>query len=329
MENIYPSGASAGVVSRTSVVLVFLLLAGPFGTLVPAASAQQILPDITVECADNVQVDVSPGSSRTAIVYCELENSSMWEEEVDISVQFGDLDGSNPDSVTIEAGTTQSLTIGVSADQNQEAGDYQVNVSAEVTSAGGIPVPGLASDSDEVEVTIAEYTTCDHTVGQGGGTLEAGQIISFSVSISCDSNTDSTTKYSARLIDDSGSAAWPTGFDDQSPQCEVLIPDGGTSENCQFQILTPSNLEYTWEGCVIVLEDGGSVPKSCPSSNVVNIKVEAKTLGIGSIELTGNESIFGEYSDEAPIIIGGVATVLVLAIVGMLVARRRRRSLDD
>jgi len=329
MENIYPSGASAGVVSRTSVVLVFLLLAGPFGTLVPAASAQQILPDITVECADNVEVDVSPGSSRTAIVYCELENSSMWEEEVDISVQFGDLDGSNPDSVTIEAGTTQSLTIGVSADQNQEAGDYQVNVSAEVTSAGGIPVPGLASDSDEVEVTIAEFTTCDHTVGQGGGNLEAGQIISFSVSISCDSNTDSTTKFSARLIDDSGSAVWPTGFDDQSPQCEVLIPDGGTSENCQFQILTPSNLEYIWEGCVIVLEDGGSVPKSCPSSNVVNIKVEPKSLGIGSIELTGNDSVFGEYSDEAPIIIGGVATVLVLAIIGMLVARRKRRSLND
>ena len=71
------------------------------------------------------------------------------------------------------------------------------------------------------------------------------------------------------------------------------------------------------------------MPKSCPSSNVVNIKVEAKTLGIGSIELTGNDSVFGEYSDEAPIIIGGVATVLVLAIIGMLVARRRRRSLDD
>ena len=47
MENIYPGGASAGVVPRTAVVLVFLLLAGPFGMLVPAASAQ-ILPDITI-----------------------------------------------------------------------------------------------------------------------------------------------------------------------------------------------------------------------------------------------------------------------------------------
>ena len=328
MENIYPSGVAAGVVSRTAVLLVFLLLAGPLGALVPAVSGQ-VFPDITVECADNVEVDVSPGSSSIAVVWCELENSSMWDEEVEISVQFGDLDGSNPDSVTIEAGSKFSISIGVSADQNQEAGDYQVNVSAEVTSAGGIPVPGLASDSDEVEVTIAEFTTCDHTVGQGGGNLDAGQIISFSISISCDSNTDSTTKYNARMIDKSGSSVWPSGFDDQSPQCDVLIPDGGTSENCQFQILTPSNLDSTWEGCVIVLEDGDSVPKSCSSSNVVNVKVEPKSIGIGVIDLTGNDSIFGEYADEAPIIIGGVAVVLVMVIIGVIVSRRRRDSFDD
>ena len=328
MENIYPSGAAAGVVSRTAVLLVFLLLAGPLGALIPAVSGQ-VFPDITVECADNVEVDVSPGSSSTAVVWCELENSSMWEEEVDISVQFGDLDGSNPDSVTIEAGSKFSISIGVSADQNQEAGDYQVNVSAEVTSAGGIPVPGLASDSDEVEVTLAEFTTCDHTLGQGGGNLDAGQIISFSISISCDSNTDSTIKYNARMIDKSGSSAWPSGFDDQSPQCDVLIPDGGTSANCQFQIVTPSNLDSTWEGGVGVLEDGDSVPKSCPSSNVVNVKVEPNSIGIGVIDLTGNDSVFGEYADEAPIIVGGVAVVLVMAIIGVIVSRRRRDSFDD
>ena len=328
MENIYPGGASAGVVPRTAVVLVFLLLAGPFGMLVPAASAQ-ILPDITIECVNSVDVDVSPGSTRTAMVNCELENASMWEEEVSLDISSEDLSATGPDSVSVPAGETVLISITVSADQDEGAGDYQVNVSAEVTSASGVPVPGLASDSDEIEVTIAEYTTCDHTVGQGGGTLEAGQIISFSVSISCDSNTDSTIKYSARLIDDSGSAAWPTGFDDQSPQCEVLIPDGGTSENCQFQIVTPSNLATTWEGCVIVLEDGESVPKSCPSSNVVNVKVEPKSIGIGVIDLTGNDSVFGEYADEAPIIVGGVAVVLLMVIIGVIVSRRRKDSFDD
>jgi hypothetical protein len=258
---------------------------------------------------------------------CELENNSMWSEEVSLDIDSEDLDTAGPESVTIAAGETLTISIVVSANQDQEAGDYLVNVSAEVTSAGGVPIPGMASDADEIGVTIAEFTTCDHTVGQGGGTLDAGQIISFSISISCNSNIDSTTKYNARMIDKSGSTAWPSGFDDQSPQCDVLIPDGGTSANCQFQILTPSNLDSAWEGCIIVLEDGDSVPMSCPSSNVVNIKVEPKSIGIGVIDLTGNDSIFGEYVDEAPIIIGGVVVVLVLTIVTVMI--RRRRSFED
>ena len=328
MENIYPSEVSAGVVSRTTLVLVFVLIIGPLGALIPAASGQ-VFPDITIECGDNVELDVSPGSSRTAMTSCELENNSMWIEEVSVDIDSEDLDTAGPESVTIGAGETLTISIVMSAAQDLEAGDYLVNVSAEVTSAGGVPVPGLASDTDEIGVTIAEFTSCDHTVGQGGGTLEAGQIISFSISISCDSNTDSTTKYSARLVDKSGSSAWPSGFDDQSPQCDVLIPDGGTSANCQFQILTPSNLDSTWEGCVVVLENGASVPKSCPSSNVIDVKIEPKSIGIGTIDLTGNDSVFGEYSDEAPIIIGGVAVVLVLAIIGIAMTRRRRRLLDD
>ena len=328
MENIYPSEVSAGVVSRTTLVIVFVLIVGPLGALIPAASGQ-VFPDITIECADNVELDMSPGSSRSAMASCELENNSMWIEEVSVDIDSEDLDTAGPESVTIGAGETMTISIVMSAAQDLEAGDYLVNVSVEVTSAGGVPVPGLASDADEIGVTIAEFTTCDHSIGQGGGTLEAGQIISFSVSISCDSNTDSTTKYSARLVDKSGSSAWPSGFDDQSPQCDVLIPDGGTSANCQFQILTPSNLDSTWEGCVVVLEDGASIPKSCPSSNVVDVKIEPKSIGIGTIDLTGNDSVFGEYSDEAPIIIGGIAVVLVLAIIGIAMSRRRRRLLDD
>jgi hypothetical protein len=62
---------------------------------------------------------------------------------------------------------------------------------------------------------------------------------------------------------------------------------------------------------------------------VVDVKIEPKSIGIGTIDLTGNNSIFGEYSDEAPIIIGGVAVILVMAIIGIAVSRRRRRLLDD
>jgi len=61
----------------------------------------------------------------------------------------------------------------------------------------------------------------------------------------------------------------------------------------------------------------------------VNVKVEPKSIGIGVIDLTGNDSVFGEYADEAPIIVGGVAVVLVMAIIGVIVSRRRKDSFDD
>ena len=77
-----------------------------------------------------------------------------------------------------------------------------------------------------------------------------------------------------------------------------------------------------------MLEDDGSEPKSCPSTNAIDVKVEPKSIGIGTIDLTGNDSIFGDYSNEAPIIIGGVVVVLVLTIAVVLV-RRRRTSFDD
>ena len=108
----------------------------------------------------------------------------------------------------------------------------------------------------------------------------------------------------------------------------MLIPDGGTSENCQFTILTPSNLASNWEGCIVAVQSGESAPNSCPASNVIDLMVEPKSVGIGTLELTGNNSSFGDYEEEAPIIIGGGALVLVLAIA-VVVIRRRRRSFDD
>ncbi len=328
MENIYPSEVVAEIMSRRVVVLAWMLLLVPLMALIPSVSAQGVLPSVTLECTDSAEIDVSGSSSGSALIYCEVENDSMWDEEISIDVDFSELDGNYEDSLEIAAGESETLLITVTAQQSDEARDYLVNVSAEVTTAAGLPVTGMASASDEVDVTISEFTTCDHSVGQGGGVVEAGGIVSFSVSITCDSNTESTTSYDLVMIEKSGSSAWPSGFEDQSPNCDVIIPDGGTSENCQFMILTPSNLADSWDGCIVIVESGVSTPNSCPGSNLIDLMVEPKSIGIGTLELTGNNSIFGDYEEEAPIIIGGTAVVLVLTIV-VVIIRRRRRSLDD
>ena len=79
---------------------------------------------------------------------------------------------------------------------------------------------------------------------------------------------------------------------------------------------------------MVVVRSGESTPNSCPGSNLIDLTVEPKSVGIGTLELTGNNSIFGDYEEEAPVIIGGVAVVLVLTIA-VVVIRRRRNSFDD
>ena len=330
MENIYPSEVSAGAVSRTSVVLSFLLFIAPVLALTPVVSAQTgIFPEISISCDDPPDMDVAPGATRVAVSNCVLENPSMHPEEVEITVQSGGFTYASPGSMTVPAGSEVSFQVTFRGDLAHDSGSYVANITAQVTQASGIDVTLITSpESVEVTIIVAEFTSCEHDLGQGGGVVEAGEIVVFSSSVSCTSNEDSSIKYIPRMIADSGDSSWPSGFVDQSAPCNILIRTGGSSANCQFQIVTPSNLESTWEGCIILLEEGESVPKSCPSTNAIDVKVEPKSIGIGTLELTGNNSIFGDYEEEAPVIIGGVAVIIVLAVT-VAVIRRRRRSFED
>ena len=330
MENIYPGEVSAGAVSRTAVALSFLLFAAPVLALAPVVSAQAgIFPEINISCDDPPDMDVSPGASRNVVSNCILENPSMHPEEVEITVQSGGFAYASPGSMTVPADSEESFEVTFRGDLAHDSGSYVANITVQVTQASGVDVTLITSpESTEVTIVVAEFTSCEHDLGQGGGTLGAGEIITFSTSISCTSNEDSSFKYIARMISDSGDSSWPSGFSDQSAPCNIQVQSGGSSTNCQFQILTPSNLGETWDGCIVVLEEGGSVPKSCPTTNSIDVKVEPKSIGIGTIDLIGNGSIFGDYSEEAPVIVGGVAVVLVLTIV-VFVIRRRRRSFDD
>ena len=311
-------------------MLVLVLLMGLLVGCVPAVSAQTgIFPEVSISCVDPPEMDVSPGSTRTAISNCVLENPSVHPEEVDITVQSGGFAYAAPGSMTVPANSEMGFEVIFRGDLGHTSGSYVANVTAQVTQASGVDVSFITSpESVEVTIVVAEFTSCTHNLGQGGGTVEAGEVIVFSTSISCTSNEGSSIKYRAVMIDDDGVSSWPSGFVDQSAPCNIAIQSSDSSKNCQFQIATPSNLGTTWEGCIIVLEDDVSEPESCPSTNAIDVKVEPKSIGIGTIDLTGNDSIFGDYSDEAPIIIGGVVVVLVLTVAVVLV-RRRRASFDD
>ena len=242
-----------------------------------------------------------------------------------------------PASITVGGGSEVSFQVAVRGDEAHAPDSYLVNISAQVVEANGIQVSLITSpEYSEVTVGVAAYVSCDWTMGQGGGTVEAGDVIVFSTSFTCTSNDGFNTNFSPRMVSDSGDNSWPSGLVDQSAPCNLQIQSGDSSTNCQFQILTPSNLGETWGGYISIWcerEWGGETfpdigPGHACNGERIDVKVEPKTIGIGIIDLTGNDSIFGDYSDEAPVIVGGVTVVIVLAIA-VVVIRRRRRSFED
>ena len=315
---------------RDTVLVTLIFLIGSMGAFAPVSSAQAgIFPEVNLTCEEPTEeMEVSPGATRTVLVNCKLENPTSYNEQVDITIQAGPFAAAGPQSATVASNSELDFQVVFRGEETQSPGQYPVNITAKVVQANGIDVSLFTSEeSVEVMIEVAAFVSCQQNLGQGGGTLEAGQLIVFSTSISCTSNEDSTAKFRLVMISDTGDSSWPSGFVDQSATCEIQIQAGSSSNNCQFQITTPSNLADTWEGCIVVLEQDWDTPDSCPSYRI-DIKVEPKTIGIGTLELTGNNSIFGEYEEEAPIIIGGVAVVLVLTIL-VVVIRRRRRSFDD
>ncbi len=316
---------------RGSVLVTLIFLIGSMGVFVPVASAQGIYPEINITCDEPAEMEVWPGSTRTSIVYCVLENPTIHSEKVEVTVEGGTFSTAAPASAIVGAGSEVSFQVAVRGDEGHASGSYLVNISAQVVEANGIQVSLITSpEYSEVTVVVVPFVSCDWTMGQGGGTIEAGDVIVFSTSFSCTSNDDSVANFSPIMISNSGANSWPSGFVDQSAPCNLQIQTGGSSTNCQFQILTPSNLGETWDGCIkIVWEEdwGDNIPNSCQNERI-DVKIEPKSIGIGIIDLTGNDSIFGDYSEEAPVIIGGVFVVIVLAIV-VVVIRRRRRSFDD
>ena len=311
---------------RRPVVMALIILIGSMGVFTPVASAQNFYPEINITCDDPGVMEVYPGATRTTIIDCVLDNPTIHQEKVDITIEGGTFSTAAPASITVGGGSEVSFQVAVRGDEAHAPDSYLVNISAQVVEANGIQVSLITSpEYSEVTVIVAAFASCDWTMGQGGGTIEAGDVIVFSTSFSCTSNDVSTANFGPIMVSNSGDNSWPSGFVDQSSPCTIQIQSEGSSTNCQFQILTPSNLEETWDGCIRVMweEDWLEyVPNSCEYERI-DVKVEPKSIGIGTFDLSGNDSVFGEYDEEAPIIVGVAVILLVLTIAIVMIRRRR------
>jgi|TARA_B110000263_G_scaffold52467_1_gene43905 hypothetical protein len=307
---------------------MMLCLTSMVGIISPVSA--QILPEVILECDEDVEINPSPGSSRTGLINCVAENPSMFSETIDITVQSGKLASSAPDTITLTAGSSTDFQVSLKSDEAESPGEILVNITATISQVNGVLYPAGSSDEQEVTVTIIEYSSCETEIGQGGGSFDSGDEISISASINCESNEEGKISYQIHLIQKPmGSSSWPSGFQNIDGDCDVDIDVGDSGENCNFRIGTPSDLEKDWEGCIVIIEKGDVKPNLCPNTNKVDLKIKKKAVGLG-IEFGGNESILeqlGITEEQVPVIAGSIG-ILILIIGGFIYYRRKGQEYE-
>ncbi|MAU85081.1 MAG: hypothetical protein CMA21_00535 [Euryarchaeota archaeon] len=339
--NIYPLVSAVGPVSwrlPLSAMMASMIVLMAFG---PVSSAQiGVLPSIEITCDDPDPIEVWPGATRSTIVNCTLENPSIHSESVEIGTgsDEGNFEFVAPESVTIGSGQEVDIQVLVRATELHPEGVFNANITAKVTQANGIDVGAFTSEEEAVvSVEVMSFGSCEVMMGQGGGSIDAGDPVVFAASFVCQSNTDFSIGYSLIMIEEGSiSSAWPSGFEDQSALCEFQVQAGGGGGNCQFQVSTPSNLASAWNGCVVLIDNDGDgdgsgsvAPSSCSSDTPsLGVNVDPQGLSLGAIGLDGNSSLT-DLAMENKEVVGGALGGLILLVSLVIVLRRRSREYDE
>tara|TARA_B100000287_G_scaffold132076_1_gene124162 strand:- start:332 stop:1285 length:954 start_codon:yes stop_codon:yes gene_type:complete len=306
------------------LLAVMLSLCG----IAPTASAQ-VTPQVELECLDPSAIEVYPGSSRTTIVYCTLTNPTTFVENVELTYQTGVLAGAGPGSVTVGAESETEFQLSLRAEEGEDVGDYQVNITALVTQWNGIPVSFLGSSDEEEEIVeILPFTVCSLN-GPGPMTVDSGEDLVFSATYECESNEENVLEVSLHLLEEGSTEErmWPSGFNDMSDgDCKVENPMG--SAVCEFVLTTPPNLESKWEGCLIVVDVSTDPEWSCSSSFAFPLTVNEKDSLVPSVGLGVNGSILDDLGsgEEGALLVTGVVSLFILAAVLVFLSKRRGRK---
>ena len=106
-----------------------------------------------------MQISVSPGSSTTESVTCVVENPTLYEEKIQITVT-GNLTYSAPGSIIVQGGSSESFDLVIVAEERMSASSHSVNVEVSVQEISGVPPANVAKDDSNIVVEILRYGDC-------------------------------------------------------------------------------------------------------------------------------------------------------------------------
>ena len=242
------------------------------------------VPDVSLSCDQPQPIDVYPGATRSTIINCRVENPTVHQEKVRITIQAGVLAVSGPASLTIGSGSEVSFQVSVRAELRAPEGQHQVSISAEVTMANGIPVTSDPT-SYNIMAIIRQFSRL--RVASEVAFLQLRPKVDYMLVFDVYNDGNAMDRFNIEIqnYDDLNDE----GFQLSIPLVSVEIESMAPAEKIRVQMRTPKN--QGWTDKYFSLQFKATSEYSVRTEGIPNYQVQTMTIYIRGVYLPGFELI--------------------------------------
>ena len=265
------------------------------------------VPDVSLSCDQPQPIDVYPGATRSSIINCRVENPTVHQEKVRITIQAGVLAVSGPASLTVGSGSEVAFQVSIRAELRAPEGQHQVSISAEVTMANGIPVTSDPT-SYNIMAIIRQFSRL--RVASEVAFLQLRPKVDYNLifDVYNDGNAMDRFNIEVQNYDELNDE----GFQLSIPLVSVEIESMAPPEKIRVQMRTPKN--QGWTDKYFSLQFKATSEYSVRTEGIPNYQIQTMTVYIRGVYLPGFEL---------------VGTMMMTALAAAAFAGRTSRESDD
>ncbi len=265
------------------------------------------VPDVSLSCDQPQPIDVYPGATRSSIINCRVENPTVHQEKVRITIQAGVLAVSGPASLTVGSGSEVAFQVSVRAELRAPEGQHQVSISAEVTMANGVPVTSDPT-SYNIMAIIRQFSRL--RVASEVAFLQLRPKVDYNLifDVYNDGNAMDRFNIEVQNYDELNDE----GFQLSIPLVSVEIESMAPPEKIRVQMRTPKN--QGWTDKYFSLQFKATSEYSVRTEGIPNYQIQTMTVYIRGVYLPGFELI---------------GTMMMTALAAAAFAGRTTRESDD
>ena len=265
------------------------------------------VPDVSLSCDQPQPIDVYPGATRSSIINCRVENPTVHQEKVRITIQAGVLAVSGPASLTVGSGSEVAFQVSIRAELRAPEGQHQVSISAEVTMANGIPVTSDPT-SYNIMAIIRQFSRL--RVASEVAFLQLRPKVDYNLifDVYNDGNAMDRFNIEVQNYDELNDE----GFQLSIPLVSVEIESMAPPEKIRVQMRTPKN--QGWTDKYFSLQFKATSEYSVRTEGIPKYQIQTMTVYIRGVYLPGFELI---------------GTMMMTALAAAAFAGRTSRESDD